>query len=278
MSWASPTISGHDCLSGVKSGSKMLEQEPWGSCFPPGCDSSLCFGFGYGQGLRAWGCTSMLVSLFYLVCIPSLFYFRGWVRPGCIGFTAASDVRLHPRASFTPSTCVQGYVPWWGLPLPWSEARLRSKLTLFPLIDNGSLALVESSSGSRGAEEGARYGLEDAPGWSWQVCQRLRQFFICCLHAVTRSEQIYVCALQELCLGFLQVLFKPAKGLIFLVLNSGLGCLIWGANPSLPREHFSTNDIPSSSGFLIRGELLLSSYQIPPGPLYIGLVVEEMSC
>ena len=102
--------------------------------------------------------------------------------------------------------------------------------------------------------------------------------FICCLHAVTRSEQIYVCALQELCLGFLQVLFKPAKGLIFLVLNSGLGCLIWGANPSLPREHFSTNDIPSSSGFLIRGELLLSSYQIPPGPLYIGLVVEEMSC
>ena len=77
-----------------------------------------------------------------------------------------------------------------------------------------------------------------------------------------------MCALQELCLGFLQVLFKPAKGLIFLVLNSGLGCLIWGANPSLPREHFSTNDIPSSSGFLLRGELLLSSYQTLSGSFF----------
>ena len=53
---------------------------------------------------------------------------------------------------------------------------------------------------------------------------------------------------------------------------------LWGANPSLPREHFSTSGIPSSSGFLTRGVLLLSSYQIPPGPLYLGLVVEEMSC
>lgn len=150
-------------------------------------------------------------------------------------------------------------------------------MALLPLIDNRSLSLVESSSGSRGAEGGARYGLKDAPVIR-QVCQSLGQFSICCLHAVPRREQVYVCALQELCLGFLQVLFKPAKGLIFPVLNSGLGCLIWGANPSLPREHFSTNGSPSSSGFLTRGMLLLSSYQIPPGPLYIGLVVEEMSC
>ena len=69
MSWASPMISGHDCRSGLEAGSKALGQEPWGSCSSPGCDSSLCLGFGYGQGPRVWGCTSMLVSLFFTWCV-----------------------------------------------------------------------------------------------------------------------------------------------------------------------------------------------------------------
>lgn len=156
-------ISGHDCLSGVKSGSKALEQEPWGSCFSPGCDSSLCLGFRYGQGLRAWGCTSMLVSLFCLVCIPSLFYFRGWVRPGCIGFTAASDVSLHPRASFLLPDVGRAMCPSEGYLWPsqrqgWDPSWLCSLSLTMVALTYWRAALHQD-------------GLKEEPGMGWRMHQ-----------------------------------------------------------------------------------------------------------
>ena len=166
------------------------------------------------------------------------------------------------------STLVRGWGPSWLCSLQMGTISLAM----------AAFALVESSSGARGAGTGAWYGLGGALGWSWQASQSPRQFSICCLHAVTGSEQVYVCALQELSLGFLQVLFKPAKELIFPVLNPGLGCLIYGSNPSLPRGDPSTSGTLSSSGSLTRGMLLLPSYQLSCGSLYIGLVVEELSC
>ena len=47
---------------GTAPGPKGLEQEPWES-WASRSDESLCLGWGWGQSLRAWGCTSELALL-----------------------------------------------------------------------------------------------------------------------------------------------------------------------------------------------------------------------
>ena len=122
-------------LSWVSSESERLEQEPWWHCLSWVWWQSLPW-FECYLGLKAWGCTSMLV-LFSLGVCP---LFTGWVRARGTGATPLNwhphgctlhDGRVYPRTSFHSLRVCAGT---WQLTMATStlvRGRADSKLALF---------------------------------------------------------------------------------------------------------------------------------------------------
>ena len=99
-------------LLGLVRGLRGWSRRPDG-VVSPGYDGSLYLGLRCSWNLRAWGCTSMLISFFPRVC-PLV---RGWIRTRGIGVTPLnwpqsllsvhrdvyfSDGGLCPGANFHP--------------------------------------------------------------------------------------------------------------------------------------------------------------------------------
>lgn len=187
------------------------------------CDSSLCLGWGCGQGPRAW--VALLSWIHFFPGVQALA--SGWIGARGVG------VALLNWFFFPVHTCTS---PQEMVVSALARGRAGAKLAPFPLsahtlIDIGSSSLAGSSAGAAGAL-----------GPSWQSSQSIGKLSVCCFQAVIESKQVCAWILQEWSLSFLQPSRKlhwfpnQLRGLIFLVPDSRAGCLICGSNPSTPRE------------------------------------------